>query len=115
MRSNRTKFLACVVYLAAAFPAVAREDPSRDPIDLEAVKKASLVPFCTYMTQKKSHIKNWKKDTLPTNAELHALIRRNPSIEKELNRIRSEFYREIEADEKKRNTFRKKRTELKKY
>lgn len=108
MKLCRTCFLAGVGCFAAALPLLAVDNPE-DPIDLEELKKASLVPFCEYMKRQNPHIRDWKKGELPTEKELKALIKRSPSIEKELRRIREEFLREIEADETKRNQFRKKR------
>ena len=105
--------MACAMCLAAELTCVARLDPSLDPVDLEAVKTASLVPVCAYMKQQKPHIRDWKKGELPTEKELKTLIRRHPDLEKELLRIRTEFYREIETNEQKRNQFRVKRRKRK--
>jgi hypothetical protein len=110
MKSSRTFFLACAGCFAAVLTGFALVDPNREPVDLEEVKKAFLERFCEYMAKKKPQIRDWKKGALPTDEEIEAVIRRNPSIGNELLRIRTEFYQELETDENKRNSFRKKRS-----
>jgi hypothetical protein len=109
MMLSRTVFLTLAGCFTAVSTGVALEDPGRDPVDLDELKKEALVRFCKYMKQRNPHIRDWKKGELPTEKELKALIKRRPSLEKELNRIRSEFYRGIEEDEKKKKKYRKKK------
>lgn len=113
MRLCRTFFIACALCLAVDLTCVARLDPNVDPIDLEALKAASLVPFCEFMERQHPQIRDWKKGEIPTEKELQVLIRRRPDLAEDLERVRSDFYREIELDKKKAAAFRRKRKIIK--
>ncbi len=80
----------------------------REQVDIEALEAAALAPFCEHMKRKNPHIKNWKKGELPTEAELATLCRQHPGLQKKLEQVREEFYREIETDAEKRKKYMKK-------